>query len=119
MILPRKDSRVKLAAARKTLESLWRPSKHSGVYLAAVNSTLVYLVAVNSTLEAARLQKEPEQIRAVEIQHIHGPKLESNICSMPLSQEKITYMMVTDDYFSKWTEADALYRKTAEGIETF
>ncbi|GFN89594.1 hypothetical protein PoB_001610000 [Plakobranchus ocellatus] len=40
MTLSQKDSRVKMAAARNTLESLWRPPKHSGVCLVTVKRTL-------------------------------------------------------------------------------
>ncbi|RUS71675.1 hypothetical protein EGW08_020564 [Elysia chlorotica] len=42
-----------------------------------------------------------------------------DICSLPASKEGYTCLVVAVDCFSKWTEAEALYRKAAEGVADF
>ena len=68
---------------------------------------------------APRLQKGSEQLHPVEIPHHPWSQIGVDICSMPTSKEGYTCMVVTVDYFSKWTEAEALHRKTAEGVANF
>ncbi|GFO21393.1 Gag-Pol fusion protein [Plakobranchus ocellatus] len=67
----------------------------------------------------ARLQKRSEQLHQVEISPHPWSQIGVDICSMPKSKEGFTCMVLAVDYFSKWTEAEALHKKTAEGVANF
>ncbi|GFO01730.1 Pol polyprotein [Plakobranchus ocellatus] len=68
---------------------------------------------------APRFQKGSEKLHRVEIPPHPWSQIGVDICSMPTSKEGYTCMVVDVDYFSKWTEAEALHRKTTEGVANF
>lgn len=66
-----------------------------------------------------RLQKGSEQLHPADILQHPWSQIEVDICFMPTSKEGYTCMVVAVDYFSNWTEAEALHGKYAEGVANF
>ncbi|GFN81929.1 Gag-Pol fusion protein [Plakobranchus ocellatus] len=72
-----------------------------------------------SNPECPVFKKGPEQLHPVEIPPYPWSLIGVDICTILTSIEGCSCMVVAVDYPSKWTEAEALRRKSVEGVTCF